>query len=227
MKPSRREQAPARHRSKNDTDGAEDPSDSNASLDLSDPAIPHAGEHSSSPSTNTEDRHSSSFPTSSGQQQDKPELASEETTKVKNLKYLLVLLLVAVATGTSLGIFFFTRSSELSEFEAAFEGQGLKLIEGFQDGERLKLQTLQSLSNRLTAFALDTNATWPFVTVSHSHEMLEPYRQLADAAALQFMPIVDSRDRNAWEEYSVRQQGWITEDLEKRGIERDGDRHHG
>ena len=151
----------------------------------------------------------------------KSELASRETNHVKSLRYLLIAVLIAVATGTSIGLFFFTRSSETKEFKTAFQGQGQKLIDSFQEDSQRKLQALDSLSSRLTAFALDTNATWPLVTATHSTELLEPYRQLADAAAVQVMPIVPSRQRNDWEDYAVENQGWITKDLAHQGITED------
>eukprot|EP00977_Amphora_coffeiformis_P010557 scaffold2482_cov166-Amphora_coffeaeformis.AAC.23 len=144
-------------------------------------------------------------------------LAIKETTRIKNLRSILITVLIVVATGTSVGLFFFTRSNERKEFEAAFEGHGMKLIGGFQQDSQRKVQALDSLSSRLTAFALDTNASWPFVTVSHSSELFEPYRQLADAAAVQLMPIVQPRQRAEWEDYAIANQGWIEESLAEQG----------
>lgn len=151
-------------------------------------------------------------------EEDEPILARKETTQVKNLRYLLISVLLLVAMGTSVGLFFLTRSSEVNDFEISFEGQGIKLISGFQEDSQRKLQALSSLSSRLTAFSLDTNTTWPFVTVTHSDELFEPYRQLADAAAVQVMPIVSARQRAEWEDYAVDNQDWIQNDLVKRGI---------
>lgn len=143
------------------------------------------------------------------------ELASRETSQVRKLRLLLIAVLFLVATGTSLGLYFFTRSSEKTEFETSFKGQGNKLIGGFQDDSLRKLQAVDSLSTRLTAFAIDTNKTWPFVTVSNSAELLEPYRLIAGAASVQVMPIVEPRLRDDWEQYAMKNQGWINQDLLK------------
>jgi len=75
------------------------------------------------------------------------------------------------------------------------------------------MQVLFSLSNAWTAYALQSNSTWPFVTIPHSAQELEPFLSLADASALTVFPIVPRHLRAEWEAYSVKNQHWIDDDL--------------
>jgi hypothetical protein len=62
--------------------------------------------------------------------------------------------------------------------------------------------------------ALETNRTWPFVTISKFQERSASARTLSGSYHFDFVPIVTDEDRLDWEEYSVANRGWLEEGRE-------------
>ena len=140
-------------------------------------------------------------------------LARKENKLVRVLRSIIFLVLACIAGLASAGIYRYSKYNEEEAFRNEFAGQGQKLISGFQGDSFTKLQAMESLSHSVTAYALESESTWPFVTIPDSSRHFESYLSLTGAASLQFMPIVDARERRAWEKYSFNNQDWIDTDL--------------
>ena len=145
-------------------------------------------------------------------------LAQKETRVVHRLRVLAYSVLLIVAITASVGVFWYSSQEEENMFQNEFQGHGSKVIISFQEDSFAKLQALASLSSELTRHALSKEMVWPFVTVTQSSYLLEPYLSLGDFAAIQIHPIVPAALRDVWETYSVANQGWIQEDLQVRGL---------
>lgn len=146
----------------------------------------------------------------------KEQLAGRESKLVLWLRILVVFVLLAVTTVASVGIFVYSRSNEVEQFRVDFNGFGEKVISAIQEGSYRKMQTMDSLASSLTAYALEQNQSWPFVKVSNSANLFEPHLSLAGAASIVLQPIVKAQERDAWEDYSQKQQKWISDDIEAR-----------
>ena len=149
-----------------------------------------------------------------------PLIARGETQAVKRLRWLTIGVLVLVAGVCCASVYIYTHNSEKAAFDEEFASSGLKVIQAFQDDSYRKLDALYSLSNTITAYALDDNLTWPFVTLNSSAHILAPYLSLAGAAAITMLPIVPPDQRADWEAYSVANQGWIDKDYKLRQEEK-------
>lgn len=57
------------------------------------------------------------------------------------------------------------------------------------------------------------------IAVNRSYYMLYQIRSHAEVQQVGFSPFVDGSDRDGWSEYSVMNQGWITEGLQRQGRE--------
>ena len=145
-----------------------------------------------------------------------PMLARGETQAVKRLRWLTIGVLVIVAAVCCASVYVYTRNVEKASFDEEFASSGLKVIDAFQDDSFRKLDALHSLSNTLTAYTLDENVTWPFVTLDSSAQILAPYLSLAGAASITILPVVPADQRAQWEAYSVKEQGWIEKDYKIR-----------
>jgi type II secretory pathway pseudopilin PulG len=144
------------------------------------------------------------------------ELAARESQAVRNLRLVMLLVLLAMAVLAAALIYVFSRSSEKAGFQSEFESAGSKVLSGFQEDFLRKMQAMDSLSKSVTSFATNSNATWPFVTVPDTAELFQPYLDLTGAAALTVMPFVAPRERANWESYVEQEQGWIDRALEQR-----------
>jgi hypothetical protein len=84
------------------------------------------------------------------------------------------------------------------------------------------LLELKSLSASITSYALDSNSSWPMVTVPHIEIRGERMRGLTGASAVAISPLVTNLE--AWNEYAVESQGWIQESYYLRGEEQPASR---
>ena len=89
------------------------PMDVSSEGSLSGLDLDSSGSTTHRPSTSNSDLNSPSGEAANG-------LASKETSRIKNLRSVLITVPIVNATGTSAGLLFFTRSSERKESEAAF-----------------------------------------------------------------------------------------------------------
>lgn len=120
-------------------------------------------------------------------------------TKSAPFTFCSFVVLLVVGTSTSIWSCFFVFSSEtLCEKDLRDRRPSSWLLSGesFTQGP-----SLEFFSN-----ALVTNRNWPFLMVDHPAELLEPFQQLAHAAAvaaaLQIVPNLDKCQRDACEAYT-------------------------
>lgn len=151
-------------------------------------------------------------------------LAKKETKAVKRLRYLIFFILTVVAVLASVGVYLYSRNTEIQQFYTDFDGQAQKLVSGFQGDSFRKLQAMESLSHSVTAYSLESKNEFPFVTMPNSAQHFESYLSLTNAASLMVQPIVGPRQRYDWETYAVNQQGWIEEDLQVRREQQEEER---
>jgi hypothetical protein len=84
-----------------------------------------------------------------------------------------------------------------------------------------KIAAVAALGVTLTASAIVSNSTWPFVTIDQFQQRAVSSRSLSGSYYLQVIPIITDETRVAWEEYSVTHKGWMTEARafqEKKGL---------
>lgn len=82
-------------------------------------------------------------------------------------KVLLVLLLLTLAALVCYGVYWSSRNYEVDVFESQFQDLTSRLVDGFHDNVRLRLQVMDMLSVSVTSYVLATNQSWPFVVIPH------------------------------------------------------------
>ena len=73
------------------------------------------------------------------------------------------------------------------------------------------------LSTMITSFTEGTKCTWPFCTMNNFDALLE--EDDAKSQFFAFAPLVMANEKDAWEQYTWQNQGWIAKDLYHRGPE--------
>ena len=75
------------------------------------------------------------------------------------------------------------------------------------------------MSLSTTSLALDKGLRFPLVTVPDFEIVASNARELSDTDLLAMCPLIKGIDeRKAWEDYSVREQGWLRESLDVVGM---------
>lgn len=75
---------------------------------------------------------------------------------------------------------------------------------------------LDVLGDMVTSFVMDSGpgTDWPFITLPGFEERVATVRKSSVIEIMGFLPAVKTLEREDWEAYSVREQGWIQESYE-------------
>jgi hypothetical protein len=75
------------------------------------------------------------------------------------------------------------------------------------------LAQIEALSTEITSYALNSNSTWPFVTLPDFNLRVANKNRAGNAEMVIFSPIVKMKQKTAWEAYAISYQGWIAKDM--------------
>ncbi|CAB9526252.1 Receptor-type guanylate cyclase gcy [Seminavis robusta] len=128
--------------------------------------------------------------------------ANRETKMVFSLKILVMLLLLASTAMASAGVYRYSTNDQTMEFERDFESYSAKMTENFRLAVDRKLGAIASMANAMTTYAQDTNATFPFVTLSNFPVRACDLRVLAEALMIIWTPLINDTNRLEWEEWA-------------------------
>jgi hypothetical protein len=96
----------------------------------------------------------------------------------------------------------------------SFSGSAAKVVASFEDILEQKIAAIAALGVTFTSSALETNRTWPFVTINKFQQRSASARTLSRSYKFVLVPIVTDENRLDWEEYSVVNSGWLAEGRE-------------
>ena len=132
-----------------------------------------------------------------------------------------IFLLSAVSFGTA--TFLYTTGKEQEEFERQFQGLAEEVIDVSQMHANSNFDGMKTLSHLLTSYSLGSNATWPFVTHPNWPAVANTIGERLNARFVATVPFLDPSLRNEWEEFTVREQGWIQQAIDYVGDNFTGD----
>jgi hypothetical protein len=153
-------------------------------------------------------------------------LARKETKRVNVLRALVLVLLLVATTLTSVGVYRYTSNEEKHNFEVAYQANAERIIESFHDAVVGRLGAINSMATAITSYALDTKQTFPLVTIPHFEIKGSDLRVQANAAVINWMPLVTDDTRVAWEEYALAQRSQVDEAFQedaKRRVKQDSE----
>ena len=94
---------------------------------------------------------------------------------------------------------------------ASFVGSASRVVHSFENILEEKIAAIAAFGVTITAAAVASNISWPFVTVDQFQQRSASSRSLSGSQYLQLVPIVTDNTRDAWEAYSIANTGWLTE----------------
>lgn len=131
----------------------------------------------------------------------KKELAARETRAVVWLRVLAILSLLIAALAVSIVVYVIAKDAEMEEFETHYEGASVKVLQAFQGIVEQKLVAVGSIEVAAIAESLNSDKSWPFMTMPAFQERAATARSLSGSLFLSINPIVDETNRPKWEEY--------------------------
>ena len=136
-------------------------------------------------------------------------LAKRETRAVTKWKLGVLVVLLLSAIGTALAVFFYIRNSETEKFEEAFQSSAFKVLESVGISFETALKSLDSLAVAFVSEATISNQPFPFVTVPDFAILAAKMISNSDSFVVTFWPVIASKDREHWEEYSLTHNQWV------------------
>jgi hypothetical protein len=70
-----------------------------------------------------------------------------------------------------------------------------------------------------SSFASTTTEPWPFQTIPSFEGLAPSFRKVSGTSQISMSPLVADIEKQAWEQYSVENQGWIQESYDAIGVE--------
>ena len=154
-------------------------------------------------------------------------IAQRENKAVGCLRMTVFTVLLIVAASVSAGVYWYSRKSELEDFRTIFGDYGRNIVDTFQSNAKQRLLAIESLSTTLTSYAIDTNQSWPFVTLPDYELRATETIDLASVLSCVMLPLVSNpEEKDKWESYVVDNDSWFKEGLRiqaQQGIQTDGE----
>jgi hypothetical protein len=140
-------------------------------------------------------------------------ITKKETKDVLQLKILVLSILVISACTIATCMFLYITRGETKQFEAQFNNDAAKLLDGVVSSLHRTLGLLDSLAVTYVSYAQSQNHTWPFVTLPHFGARMAKILPLSDAIIITLLPIVYPEKRKEWEEYSLKNDQWVNQSI--------------
>jgi hypothetical protein len=149
-------------------------------------------------------------------------LARRETKAVNVLRALVLVLLLVLATLTSVGVYFYLSNEETQTFESTYQANAQRIVESFHDALENRLGAINAMATAITSYSLDAKQSFPFVTIPNFEIRGSDLRVEADATGIIWMPLVTDETRVAWEDYALTNRSQIDKDFLEDAKQREG-----
>lgn len=141
-------------------------------------------------------------------------LARKETRVVNILRACVLAVLILITLVVSAGVYIYTHNQEEASFERNFEDNANQVIESFHEAVERNMAAAASLSHSITSYALDSNNSFPFVTLPNFEVHGSDARVHGGSHLIHYAPLVTDEKRDEWEEYAGQNRFRATESFQ-------------
>jgi hypothetical protein len=143
----------------------------------------------------------------------RPSIAKQETKTVRTFRIVLIVALVASTVGVAAAVYLYTTGNERVQFEAAFQVNSIKVLEGVGRGVERTLASLDEFQNGLLTDARASNQTWPFVVIPKFGIRATKARRMGEGMYMSVHPLVKRHQRDEWENFTLENENWLNESM--------------
>jgi len=130
-------------------------------------------------------------------------LAKQESQAIKCLRWIVFLVLLIIGAAIAGLIFHFVREEQVDQFEEDFKYYATQVTETFNKQLRRTLDAQDTLSTDITSHAVDTESSFPFITLPEFEFKGANARIAGDTTLIYYMPAVTEEIRLQWEKYAA------------------------
>ena len=145
-------------------------------------------------------------------------IGKKEEELVFFIRVLILVVIICSAVAVTIAVYFFATSADNTTFELEYHGYVNDIHSLVLWEVRYNMALVQQLGATTTSAALMTGQTFPNVTQPHFEITGGFVDGMGGIMMALTAPIVPSADREAWEEYSVANQGWLEKSAELKEV---------
>jgi hypothetical protein len=134
------------------------------------------------------------------------------------LRSCVILMFVYLTVAMPTLMYIATRNTEVDDFESEFASLSDQVVSRFEAKLGSTLYAIDSMSIAATADALQTNSSWPFVTMRDFDLLCASSLVLADVLFMSINPLVELEERQDWEGYALTNLDWLYEASERQRV---------
>jgi len=138
-------------------------------------------------------------------------ITQKETRRMTIWKVVVVLSILLTGAGVSVAVYSFLDQQQDDDFENRFALHAATISESASLRFSLTRDSLVELATEYTAYAHQSNSSFPFVTMPLFEVNARHARMESGVEAVGVLPYVSQEQQKAWEKYSVQNQWWIEE----------------
>jgi hypothetical protein len=141
-------------------------------------------------------------------------IATKETKDVLRLRLVVFFVLITFTIAVATSVYLHLHWNEESKFREHFHDDADKILQAVGSTLDNILGSFDSLAVSSISLARATNQSWPFVTLPHFAVRMSKLVPLSRSVVTFLSPIVQPKQRQAWEAYSVQNDDWLYESIE-------------
>lgn len=116
--------------------------------------------------------------------------------------------------GVAIAIYYYTSNDEQDAFTEHFFDESQKVLDALGGEMDRSLGVVDAFVVGLVSHARSSNQTWPFVTLPDFAVQAAKTRCLSKSSVMNLYNLVTDDDRERWQNYSLSNDGWVSEALE-------------
>jgi hypothetical protein len=140
-------------------------------------------------------------------------IGGKETRYVKQLRGMVLLVLIASTVTVALAVYFYTSRAEVKQFQLQYKDNAQKVIAAIGDSVEHTTGAIDILATHIRSYVHNTNQTWPRVTLPDFAEHASKVRSMSDSIWIAITPLVSYYDKELWEDYAWENQEWLNESV--------------
>jgi class 3 adenylate cyclase len=147
-----------------------------------------------------------------------PELSAiKDTRRARMFRLVVVASFLCFSVCLPVLIYLRWRQNEVDAFEASFLTLSATFMNSVQIRLAEKFSAVDSLGRAFTSYELNSNESWPLVTIPDFELRGKHVRELGDMLSVGIHPLVNSGMRETWENYTALNTDWFGQAKSKCG----------
>lgn len=145
-------------------------------------------------------------------------LARAETRAINILRCVVLGVLVLTALIIGAGVVCVTKRIEYNTFQTVVNVDAYQVLKHFATHFQQNLEATAAMSSTITAYAVDHDVEFPFVTIPNFELLGSHARIQSGSHVLHYMPLISKENRLQWENYAMEHRSHIDVAFEQDAI---------